>query len=98
MLGVFLGDADATVDPTGRFKGKVALKPGLNVVNVRAVTADNRMHTHRLELLYEGDRQALEGEGRRYAVIIANQNYGRATGMPSLSTPFADADALADLL
>jgi len=98
VLGVFLGEADATVDPTGRFRGKVTLKPGLNAINIRAITADNRMHTRRLELLYEGDRQALAGEGRRFAVIIANQNYGGATGMPSLSTPFADADALAAVL
>ena len=98
VLGVFVDEADATLEADGRFRHVLTLKSGLNVVNVRAVTADNRLHQRRLELLYEGDRKALEGDGRRYAVIIANQNYGDATGMPSLSTPFADADALAAIL
>lgn len=98
VLGVFVDDADAAVEPGGRFRHTVTLKSGLNVVNVRAVTADNRMHQRRLELLFEGDREALVGDGRRFAVIIANQTYGGATGMPSLTTPFADADALATIL
>ncbi|MBX3578484.1 MAG: caspase family protein [Rhizobiaceae bacterium] len=98
LLGVFVNDSDAAIEPGGRFRHTVTLKTGLNVVNVRAVTADNRMHQRRIELLFEGDRQALVGDGRRFAVVIANQTYGGATGMPNLTTPFADADALAAVL
>ncbi|MGE0502192.1 MAG: caspase family protein [Rhizobiaceae bacterium] len=98
VLGVFVGSADATLEAGGRFRHTVTLKSGLNVIDVRAVTADNRMLSRKLELLFEGDRQALVGEGRRYAVVIANQTYGGATGMPSLSTPFADADAISAVL
>jgi hypothetical protein len=98
ILGVFVNDADAVTEPGGRFRHTVELQSGLNTVNIRAITADNRMFQRKVELLFEGDRQALIGDGRRYAVVIANQTYGGATGMPSLSTPFADADALVTLL
>jgi hypothetical protein len=98
VLGVFVDDANASMEPGGRFRHTVRLKTGLNVVNIHAVTADNRMHSRKLEILFEGDLQALEGEGTRYAVIIANQNYAEQTGMPDLSTPFADADAVAEIL
>lgn len=98
VLGVFVAGADAELAPGGHFRKTVTLKPGLNVIDVRAVTADNRMLSRKLELMFEGDRQALVGDGRRYAVIIANQTYGGGTGMPSLATPFADADAIAKVL
>ena len=70
----------------------------MNVIKVVAVTAEPRMHTETLELLFDGDKQALAGTGKPYAVIIANQNYGAQTGLPSLATPFADAKALSDIL
>ena len=97
-LGVHIDQQPAALDGTGRFRGTVQLKNGLNRISVVAVTADSRLHPYTLEFVYEGDRKALEGEGRRIAVIIANQSYGSATGFASLSTPFADADALAALL
>ncbi|UVK40462.1 caspase family protein [Mesorhizobium sp. AR10] len=82
-----------------RFTYNAKLKAGLNTVEIVALTADGRTHEKRLEFLFEGDRQALEGEGTRYAVIVANQDYDRArTGFDMLRTPFADADALAALL
>ena len=61
-----------------------------------ALTADGRTHEKRLEFVFEGDKKALEGDGVRYAVVIANQNYDRnRSGFDSLTTPFADADAVA---
>lgn len=98
VLGVHVGTQPANLDASGRFSATVPLNNGMNMVNVVAVTADSRMHRQTLEFVYEGDRKALEGEGRRYAVIVANQNYGGTTGFASLATPFADADALAALL
>ncbi len=98
VVAVLVNNEDAVLAPGSRFSSKITLKPGLNPVSIVAVTADSRMHKRRLDLVFEGDLKALEGEGRRYAVIIANQNYGEATGMPDLSTPFADADALAAVL
>jgi hypothetical protein len=81
------------------FRHTAALKPGLNTVDVVALTADGRTHEKRLEFLFEGDRKALEGEGKRYAVIIANETYDRArTGFDALKTPFEDADAVAAIL
>ncbi|SDA93180.1 caspase family protein [Mesorhizobium qingshengii] len=83
----------------GRFAYTSKLKAGLNTVEIVALTADGRTHERQLEFLFEGDKQALEGEGKRYAVIIANQDYDRTrTGFDTLRTPFADADAIVAIL
>ena len=89
----------AELRQTTRFPYTATLKPGLNTLEIVALTADGRTHEKRLEFLFEGDKQVLEGEGKRYAVIIANQDYDRArTGFDGLRTPFADADAVASVL
>ena len=81
------------------FRFHATLKPGLNTLDVVALTADGRTHEKHLDFLFEGDKKALEGNGVRYAVVIANQNYDRArSGFDTLSTPFADADAVAAIL
>jgi len=98
VLGVHVDNQEAALDAQGRFRRTIRLKTGMNTISIIAVTADSRMLQKTLEFVFEGDRQALEGEGRRYAVVIGNQTYGPATGMPTLSTPFADADAVAALL
>lgn len=95
---VVIAGQTAFLDAAGRFKGKAMLQTGLNQISVVALTADGRAHQHLLELQFEGDRKALEGEGARYALIIANQNYRPETGYSSLKTPFADADAVAAIL
>lgn len=88
----------ATLLGDGSFSHTLTLKSGLNTVEIVALTRDGRTHEKRLEFMFEGDRKALEGEGVRYAVVIANQTYARETGFSPLRTPFADADALADIL
>ncbi|MDP3897133.1 MAG: caspase family protein [Mesorhizobium sp.] len=88
--------ADLGMD--GTFRHKKLLKSGMNTVEIVALTADGRTHQRRLEFLFEGDKKALEGEGARYAVIVANQNYTPQTGFDPLETPFRDADAVAALL
>ncbi len=89
----------ATLKPDNTFRYSATLKPGLNSFEVVALTADGRTHEKKLDLVFEGDKKALEGDGTRYAVIIANQNYDRTkSGFDALATPFADADAVAALL
>ena len=89
----------AALAPDNSFSYRAALKPGLNTLDVVALTADGRTHEKRLEFVFEGDKQALEGEGVRYALIIANQNYERGrSGFDALATPFADAEAVAAVL
>lgn len=95
---VLVQGKQAQLDGRGEFTHTVALNSGLNEVEVIALTADGRTHDDRIEFMFQGDRKALEGEGRRFAVIIANQTYGQRTGFSHLQTPFADAQALAAIL
>ena len=81
------------------FRYTAALKSGVNEIEIVALTADGRTHEKTLEFVFEGDKKALEGEGKRYAVIIANETYDRKrTGFSELRTPFEDADAVAGIL
>jgi hypothetical protein len=96
---VLVDGKSAELKADGSFKYKATLKPGLNTVEIVALTGDGRTHEKVLEFVFEGDKKALEGDGARYAVIIANQDYDRTkSGFDSLTTPFADADAVAALL
>ncbi|MGE0502675.1 MAG: caspase family protein [Rhizobiaceae bacterium] len=99
VKAVLVGGKTAAFRGDGTFAHDVQLKPGLNEVEIVALTADGRTHEKRLELVFEGDKKALEGEGRRFALIIANETYDRQrTGFSPLSTPFEDADAVAAIL
>ncbi len=98
VLNVDVGGLPARLTPGGHFSATVNLKNGLNTVDVIATTADPRLLRRTLEFVYQGDINALEGQGKRYVVVIANQDYGPETGLPSLETPLADAQALADEL
>lgn len=84
--------------PDGAFSFPLELEAGVNRVDVLAMTRDNRPLTHSFELYYEGDMQALLGNGTRYALIIANQDYPDGSGLADLATPVGDAQALADIL
>ncbi len=97
-LGVHIDQQPVQVDARGHFKGRVTLKNGMNRISVIAVTADSRLHPYTLEFLYEGDKKALEGEGRRYAVVIANQNYIGRHRLQIAVHAFADADAVTVVL
>ena len=98
VLNVDVDGLPARLAPDGHFSATVNLKNGLNTVDVIATTEDPRLLRRTLELVYQGDINALQGQGKRYAVIIANQDYGPSTGLPSLDTPLADARAIADEL
>jgi hypothetical protein len=96
---VLVDGKSAELKPDNTFRYKAALKPGMNTLEIIALTADGRTHEKRLEFVFEGDKKALEGEGARYAVVIANQDYDRKrSGFDSLTTPIADADAVVSLL
>ena len=84
--------------PDGVFEMGVELQAGVNRIDVLAMTRDNQPITHSFELFYEGDMQALLGNGARYAVLIANQDYPDGSGLSDLQTPIADAKALAEIL
>lgn len=98
VMGVMVDGVQAKLDGKGGFSQAVKLTTGLNRIELVAVTAEPNMYSQTLELVFEGDKAALEGQGRRFAIVVANQNYGETTGMPSLTTPFADADALSTVL
>lgn len=98
VIGLFVNDTLQSFDPSGRFQVEVPLTVGLNRVTVNAITADARLHHTALEFTYQGDRAALEGTGRRFAVLIANQNYAPATAFSSLATPMHDISAIGEIL
>lgn len=98
-LIVLVNREQALSRPAGEFQHDITLEPGLNRIEIVALTRDNRQHTAQIEIAFDGDpAAALAGAGRRYALLIANQTYGGDTGMPALATPFADVDALAEVL
>jgi hypothetical protein len=98
VIGLFVNDTLQSFEPSGRFQVEVPLTVGLNRVTVNAITADARLHHTALEFTYQGDRAALEGNGRRFAVLIANQNYAPATAFSSLATPMRDISAIGEIL
>lgn len=97
-LIVLVGQEQALSRADGAFQHEIALKEGLNRIEIVALTRDNRQHSRVLEVSYSGDPGSLGGRGQRYALMIANQTYGGSTGMPALQTPFADIDALSEVL
>ena len=97
-LIVLVNRQQALSRPNGEFQQEITLEEGLNQIEVVALTRDNRQHRRVIEVTYTGDTAALLGQGTSYALLIANQTYGGATGMPGLATPFADLDAVARLL
>ena len=95
---VTVNGTPAQSSPDGSFSHDIELSAGVNRIDVLAMTRDNQPITHSFELFFEGDMQALVGTGKRYALLIANQNYAAGSGLPVLATPLADATALAGIL
>ncbi len=88
----------AELDPSGSFRHPLLLTPGANRIDIVAVTADNTPILRSVEYHYGGDIASLTGQGRRYALIIANQDYPEGSGLATLRTPLADVAALAEVL
>lgn len=97
LVSVLFDQTPVQFSKNGYFTGKFPLKNGINRVTISALTTRGA-HYRTLEFSYEGSVDALVGQGKRYAVIIANQNYSSQTGFASLATPFADVDALVESL
>lgn len=95
---VLVGKEQALSRADGTFQHEVTLERGVNRIEIVALTRDNRQHSKVVEVSYDGAAQVRTGAGKRYALMIANQTYGGVTGMPPLATPFADVDALAEVL
>lgn len=95
---VKVNDALAQPDGDTGFLARLRLKAGVNKVTVHAFTDADESLRYDFELYYEGDIRAVIGEGRRYAMIVANQDYADGSGIPDLKTPISDAQALRDLL
>lgn len=98
VLGVWADDDPVDLSPDGTFTRNLRLNTGLNRVVLTALTGDSRLHRRVVEFGFDGDREALKGQGTRYAVLIANQRYGGDTGFAHLHTPIGDARALGDIL
>lgn len=97
-LIVLVDKVQALSRADGSFRQEVTLKEGLNRIEIVALTRDNRQHSKVIEVTYDGGQAARQGGGHRYALLIGNQTYGGATGLPALTTPFADIEALAQVL
>lgn len=95
---VTVNGAVAQSRPDGSFSHDLDLTAGVNRIDVLAMTRDNQPVTHSFELFFEGDMAALLGDGTRYALLIANQDYAEGSGLARLATPVGDARALADIL
>ncbi|CAN1490500.1 Caspase domain containing protein [Paracoccaceae bacterium] len=97
-LIVLVNGQEAEFDPDGFFRFPLDLQAGVNAIKVLALTETNRPITADLELYYEGDMQALLGTGKRYALLIANEDYPKEAGLADLKTPLGDAEALEAVL
>jgi len=91
---VLVNRQQATLGENGEFTHDVDLEPGVTEIEITALTRDNKQHRRVIEVTYQGENVALLGNGARYAIMIANQNYAPTSGMADLSTPFADVEAI----
>jgi hypothetical protein len=98
VLQVVVNGAFARREDGRRFAHELELAPGANRISVVAVLQGGGVLVHETEIFFEGDAAALIGDGTRYAVMIANQNYRPGSGIPSLANPIGDAEAIAAVL
>ena len=80
----------------GRFAHDVTLETGRNEITVTAVFANGQVAKRSVVIDYQGNIEALRGQGRLIALLIGNQNYQR--GWTPLKTPIADVRELAQVL
>ncbi|MDG4605878.1 MAG: caspase family protein [Candidatus Contendobacter sp.] len=80
----------------GRFSHDVTLETGRNEITVTALFANGQLAQRSVVIDYQGNIEALRGQGRLIALLIGNQNYQR--GWTPLKTPIADVRTLAQVL
>lgn len=84
------------VNPDGSFSVRLPVKRGENKVALVAWFSDSDFLPKPFTVVSSEGDQVIQ-EGKRYALIIANQDY-RDPAYGKLETPFADAEALAERL
>lgn len=97
-IQVKINDSVAQPDGETGFVSRYKLRTGVNTIKVHAITDENESLRYDFELYYEGDIREVIGQGKRYALIIANQDYEDGSGIRDLNTPIGDARALRDIL
>jgi hypothetical protein len=99
ILTVLVGTQKATLGPNGTFSAHVTVPPGATSVTIVAVSTTGDTLTKTLEIAASDEpAAAMAGPGRRYAVIIANQDYAASSGFVTLKTPLNDAEELMSVL
>lgn len=97
-IQVKINEDVAQLEGEAGFLARYKLKTGVNRIAVHAITDENESLRYDFELFYEGDIREVIGQGKRYALIIASQDYDDGSGIPDLKTPIGDAEAVRDLL
>lgn len=94
---LMLDNRPIEVAPTnGQFKVPVELRDGENTLTFVGVDYQHRIATRTVEFSFTGDLEKLAAAGKRYALVIGNQDY--AGGFSTLTTPHGDANDVATLL
>lgn len=97
-INVVINGIPAALDGDSGFSATIPLQAGVNTITMFASTDRNETISREFELFYQGDIRAALGEGKRYLVTIANQDYQTGSGIPDLRTPVGDAAALAEVM
>lgn len=94
---VWVRGAEARLLGDGRFRADSELGEGLARLDVIAAFHDHRFVRTEVEIAVGADL-APATRGTRYALVIGNQHYASGSAWTPLSTPHADARAIAALL
>jgi hypothetical protein len=97
-VNVTVNGEPALLDGDQGFRAAVRLEAGVNSITVFASTDRDEVLRRDFELFYEGDIQAALGKGKRYLVVIANEDYNEGSGVSDLRTPVGDGRAVAEIL
>jgi hypothetical protein len=94
--GVFVDGRPAQLNPDGSFSKEIELEVGTNVFEIVA-TSGKDIYVRQITFEFDGNLEAMTG-AKRYALLIANQNYENSKGFESLETPIGDVQRLKSLL
>ena len=99
ILTILVDSQKATLGPNGSFSAHVTVPAGANSVTIVAVSTTGNTLTKSLDIAPTAlmSPQAA-APGKRYAVIIANQDYAATSGFVALKTPVNDATELNTVL
>ncbi|WP_420568616.1 caspase family protein [Thalassovita sp.] len=97
-LNVVVNGKLAQLEGDSGFRATVPLTAGVNGITIFASTDRNEALRRDFELFYEGDIRGALNAGKRYLVVIANQDYQRGSGITNLQTPVGDGKAIAQIM